>query len=115
MGSPSLLVWQPPPKPDHMVLPAVGPAMRAPVVLLKTAKEVFTHCTYCVAPTVPSVSGGALVTLNPYWPAPKPSKLWLTTGVLGMTLVCSTGSSALGERPGGSGMGPMGSGSCICR
>src|SRR5512135_1900442 len=108
MGSPSLLVWQPPPKPDQRVFPAVGPAMSAPVVLLKTANDVFTHWTYWVAPTVPLVSGGALVTLNPYCPAPSPSKLWPTTGVLGMTLVCNTGSSALGERPGGSGMRPTG-------
>ena len=31
----------------------------APVVLSKTAKLTFTHCTYWVAPTAPFVSGGA--------------------------------------------------------
>src|SRR5713101_9467597 len=105
MGSPSLLLWHPPPNPDHSVLPAVGPAMRAPLDLLKIAKEVFTHCTYWVAPTVPLVSGGAPVTLKPYWPLPSPSKLWLTGGVgSGIVVVCRTGSSSSWERPGGSGM-----------
>src|SRR6267154_160172 len=105
MGSPSLLVWQPPPNPDQSVLPAVGPAIRAPLDLLKMANEVFTHCTYCVAPTVPLVSGGAPVTLNPYWPLPNPSKLWLTGGVgSGTVAVWRTGSSWSWERPGGRGM-----------
>ncbi len=94
IGSPSLLVWQPPPKPDHSVLPAVGPATSAPVDLLKIANEVFTHCTYWVAPTVPSVSGGALVTLKPYCPFSRPSKLCVTGGVGGATVpTWITGSS----------------------
>src|SRR5713226_5405827 len=105
MGSPSLLVWQPPPNPDQIVFPAAGSEIRAPVDLLKMAKEVFTHCTYCVAPTVPLVSGGAQVTLKPYWPLPSPSKLWLTGGVgSGIVVVCRTGSSSSRVRPGGSGM-----------
>src|ERR1700730_8784348 len=86
IGSPSLFVWHPPPNPDHIVFPAVGPAIKAPVDLLNTANEVFTHCTYCVAPTVPSVSGGALVTLKPYCPLPSPSKLSVVGGVGGSTV-----------------------------
>src|SRR5258708_23989188 len=110
MGSPSLLVWQPPPNPDQIVLPALGPEIRAPLDLLKMANEVLTHCTYCVAPTVPSVSGGAPVTLKPYWPLPSPSKLCRTGGVGGGTVaVCSTGSSCHCSRPGGRGMRRMGS------
>src|SRR5438552_1601088 len=74
MGSPSLLVWQPPPKPDQSELPAVGPATSAPVDLLNTAKDSFTHWTYCVAPTAPLVSGGAELIVNPSEAFPKPSK-----------------------------------------
>src|SRR5271169_375360 len=113
MGSPSLLVWHPPPNPDHSVLPAVGPATNAPVDLLKTAKEVFTHCTYWVAPTDPSVSGGAPVMVNPYCPWPSPSKLKPTVGVSGMVVNCRMGSSANGTRPGGGGSRRAGSASCI--
>src|SRR5260370_19329322 len=99
-----------------MVLPAVGPEISAPVLLLKIANEVFTHCTYCVAPTVPLVSGGAPVTLKPYWPLPSPSKLWLTGGVgSGIVVVCRTGSSSSWERPGGSGMRFRGSTSLLTR
>src|SRR5262249_41770959 len=75
MGSPSLLASQGPPKPCQSVLPAAGPKSTAPVALSKTANDVLTHCTYCVAPTAPLVSGGALVTLNPGRPTPTPSKL----------------------------------------
>src|ERR1035437_1074656 len=113
--SPSLLVWHPPPNPDHNVLPAVGPAIRAPVDLLKMAKEVFTHCTYWVAPTAPFVSGGALVTLNPFCPWPRPSKLKPPVGVSGMVVHCRTGSSCNGTKPGGGGMRRTGSASCISR
>src|SRR5579864_6816727 len=110
MGSPSLLVWQPPPNPDHIVFPAVGPAISAPVDLLNTANEVLTHCTYCVAPTVPSVSGGALFTVNPYCPLPRPSKLSVTGGVGGGTvLTCTTGSSCGSANPGGRGISFIGS------
>jgi hypothetical protein len=35
------------------------PETASPVVLLKMANAVFTHCTYCVAPTAPFGSGGA--------------------------------------------------------
>src|SRR5260370_38652445 len=114
MGSPSLLVCQPPPNPDHNVLPAVGPAIRAPVDLLKMANEVFTHCTYWVAPTAPLVSGGAPVMLNPYCPLPRPSKFKVGVGVIQPTEdICRTGSSSSGVRPGGSGMRFKGSTSRI--
>src|SRR5258708_3850162 len=53
MGSPSLFVSHPPPKPAHGALPSVGPATSAPVTLSKTANSALTHCTYCVAPTAP--------------------------------------------------------------
>jgi hypothetical protein len=59
IGSPSLLVSQSPPNPLHSVLPSVGPAISAPFVLLNIANDPFTHCTYCVNPTTPFVSGGA--------------------------------------------------------
>ena len=59
MGSPSLLVSQSPPNPDHTVLPSTGPRIMAPVALSNTANDAFTHCTYWVAPTAPLVSGGA--------------------------------------------------------
>src|SRR3954454_11348350 len=110
-GSPSLFVWQPPPKPDQSVFPAVGPEISAPLLLLNIANDVFTHCTYCVAPTVPLVSGGAPGTLYPYRPGPRPSKLWLTNGVSGSMLVWRTGSSASCDKPGGSGMRRIGSAS----
>src|SRR6185503_1128322 len=61
IGSPLLSVEQRPPKPDQRVFPAAGPYTSAPVDLLNTAKEVFTHCTYWVAPAAPLVSGGAPV------------------------------------------------------
>ena len=80
IGSPSLFVWQPPPKPDHSVLPAIGPETRAPVDLLNTANDEFTHCTYCVAPTAPFVSGGALLIVKPSEAFPKPSKPRFTVG-----------------------------------
>src|SRR5215471_7155699 len=111
MGSPSLLVWHPPPKPDHSVFPAVGPEINAPVDLLKIANEVFTHCTYCVAPTVPSVSGGAPVTEKPYCALPRPSKLVPTMGVNGTMVCCRMGSSSSWLSPGGSGMRRIGSAS----
>src|SRR5262245_35850528 len=76
IGSPSLLISQPPPKPAHSVLPSVGPAKRAPVVLLNTAKERFTHCTDWVKPAAPLVSGGAQHGEKPRGvPCPMPSKL----------------------------------------
>src|SRR5215467_7428991 len=80
IGSPSLLVWQPPPKPAHSEFPAVGPATNAPVDLLKTANELLTHWTNCVAPTAPLVSGGALFTVKPRLPLPRPSNPRLTVG-----------------------------------
>src|SRR5215813_4730328 len=83
MGSPSLLVWQPPPKPAQSAFPAVGPATRAPVALSKTAKEEFTHCTYWVAPIAPLVSGGAEFTVKPGKPEPTPSKPRFSVGASG--------------------------------
>src|SRR5258708_38126365 len=74
-GSPSLLAAQPLPREENNVLPAVGPETLAPVVLLKTANEEFTHCTYWVAPTAPLVSGGALLTGKPREGLPSPSTL----------------------------------------
>src|SRR5262249_36051787 len=75
IGSPSLLFWQPPPKPCHNVLPSAGPNTLAPVDLLKTAKAVFTHWTYWVVPIAPLVRGGALGTVTPLKRLPTPSKL----------------------------------------
>src|SRR5215475_13136132 len=66
MGSPLLLVSQGPPKPLHNVFPAVGPATRLPVALSNTAKSRFTHCTNCVAPATPFVSGGAQQSAKPF-------------------------------------------------
>src|SRR5215475_4019459 len=78
MGSPSLAVSQGPPKPFQSVFPATGPSTTLPVVLLKTAKDSFTHWTTCEAPTAALVSGGALLTENapfgPTNPWPTPSK-----------------------------------------
>src|SRR6266567_6762280 len=93
MPSPSLLVWQPPPKPDHRVLVAVGPATSAPVALLKIANDEFTNWKYCVAPTAPFVSGGALFTVKPYCALPRPSKFKLAGGVAAATVLCRTVSS----------------------
>src|SRR5215472_1143974 len=102
IGSPSLLISQAPPKPAHRVLPSVGPATRAPVVLSNTAKERFTHCTYWVKPTAPLVSGGAQHGEKPGGvPCPRPSKLSPTVGASGVGAAevaaaanrrCSTGS-----------------------
>src|SRR5215813_3245195 len=73
MGSPSSLVWQPPPKPEKRLLMALGkPAAIAPVVLLKTPMPVLTICTYWVAPTAPLVSGGAQPQKLAGSPAPRP-------------------------------------------
>src|ERR687884_374207 len=54
--------------------------MRAPVVLSYTANASLTHCTYCVAPIAPFVSGGAAWGVNPP-PLPSPSKLSSAEGV----------------------------------
>src|ERR1700751_2156605 len=115
MGSPLLFFSQPPPNPDHRVLPKVGPETKAPFALLNIANEVFTHWTYWVAPTAPFVSGGAPVTLKPYCPLPKPSKPRLTTGANTepeMAVLCRTGSSGSVVRPGGRGIRRAGSASC---
>src|SRR5215831_18547620 len=94
MGSPLLLVSQGPPKPLHNVFPAVGPATRLPVALSNTAKLSFTHCTNCVAPAAPFVSGGAQQFAKPLvipQPTPRKSK----PGVVptrGPTELCRTGS-----------------------
>src|SRR5215471_21568755 len=74
IGSPSLCEAQSPPSDWKRVFPAVGPKSSAPVVLLKTAKLVLFHCTYCFAPTRPLVSGGLLEGTNPASPTPTPRK-----------------------------------------
>src|SRR5688572_21573626 len=74
-GSPLLCDAQTPPNAWKSVLPAAGPYSRAPVVLLKTAKLVLFHCTYCVAPTLPFTSGGLLPGRKSPSPTPTPSKL----------------------------------------
>src|SRR5215472_6807761 len=94
MGSPLLFVSQGPPKPLHRVFPAVGPATRRPVVLSNTAKSEFTHCTNCVAPAAPFVSGGAQQFAKPLvipHPTPRKSRpgVVLTRGPMEL---CSTGS-----------------------
>src|SRR5450432_1818733 len=115
MPSPSSLVWQPPPKPDHSVLVAVGPAISAPVDLLKMAKVEFTNWKYWVAPTAPFVSGGALFTVKPYCALPRPSKLRLVVGVAAATACCRTRSCTSGAPaiPGGRGIRRTGSASCL--
>src|SRR6266404_9053783 len=72
MGSPSLFVSHPPPKAAQRAFPSVGPATSAPVTLSNTANSALTHCTYCVAPTAPLVSGGEKLRTNPYCPCPNP-------------------------------------------
>src|SRR5215467_4521214 len=94
MGSPLLFVSQGPPKPLHSVFPAVGPAVRFPVALSNTAKSRFTHCTNCVDPAAPLVSGGAQQFEKvPVIPTPTPKKskpgIALTRGPMEL---CSTGS-----------------------
>src|SRR5262245_42277369 len=121
MGSPSLLVWQPPPKPAHNVLPAVGPAILAPVALSNTAKDVFTHWTYWFRPTAPLVSGGALVTVKPNDAFPKPSKPRFTVGASAAAgaktadcIAASPVAACCGDpRPGGKGIRRTGSASCF--
>src|SRR5882724_1857046 len=74
MGSPSLRFSQSPPKPCQRVLPANGPAIRCPSTLLSTTNDRLTHCTNCVAPTAPLVSGGTVGGIKPKTPWPSPSK-----------------------------------------
>src|SRR6267154_125031 len=115
MPSPSLLAWQPPPKPDQRVLVAVGPAISAPVDLLKIANDEFTNWKYWVAPMAPLVSGGALFTVKPYCALPRPSKLRLVVGVAAAMVCCRTRSCVTGApaMPGGRGMRRTGSASCL--
>src|SRR5438067_639548 len=72
MMSPLLCVSHGPPNPDQKVLPAAGPKSRWPVALSYTAYLTFTHCTYCVAPAAPLVSGGAY----PLAPTPGNAERW---------------------------------------
>src|SRR3974390_2433904 len=102
MGSPSFLDSQLPPKPDHSEFPWAGPKMSLPVDLSNTAKDVLTHWTYCVRPTAPLVSGGMKEMLNPYCPAPSPSKLLPTSVAGGISVRCRSGSSVNGYKPAGS-------------
>src|SRR5258706_1190726 len=115
MPSPSSLLWHPPPKPDHRVLVAVGPAISAPLDLLKMANDEFTNWKYWVAPTAPFVSGGALFTVKPYCALPKPSKFRLVVGVAAAMVCCRTRSCATGAAamPGGRGMRRTGWASCL--
>src|SRR6185369_4423644 len=84
VASPSLLVWQPPPKPAQSELVGTGPWITAFVALSNTAIPVLTTCTYCVAPTAPTVSGGAYWTVKapcgPLNPLPTPSTAPLEIG-----------------------------------
>src|SRR5437763_17074808 len=109
MGSPSLLVWQPPPKPDQREWPATGPLRTLPVALSKTAKELLTHCTYWVRPTAPLVSGGALVILKPAKPEPSPSKPSPAVGARpvganGAVCWCTASGTVEGFKPSGNGI-----------
>ena len=83
IGSPSLLVWHPPPNPDHSVLIGTGPNTGVPA-LLNTAKSVFTVSTMWLGPTAALVSGGAEFTVNvpagPVKPWPMPSKFRSVAG-----------------------------------
>src|SRR5207249_6198166 len=74
--SPSLLVWQPPPNPDHNVLVFSGARMIDPV-LLYTAISVLAISKNWVVPAAPCVSGGA----EPL--ALMPSKLAMGEGIRG--------------------------------
>src|SRR5690349_16307851 len=91
IGSPLLSVSQRPPKPLHNVLPAAGPKVMAPDTLSKTANDEFTHCTYCVAPTAPLVSGGAPDGCRLGMPTPSKPRPVLTP-TLGSTANCCTAS-----------------------
>src|SRR5450759_1220756 len=100
IGSPSLFVAQPPPRLAQIALPAMGRPISAPVVLLKTAYAVFTHWTYCVAPTAPIVSGGAQQPA-PAPHTPTPSKLRpLVVATAGPAVVWRAPSGWFGLLPG---------------
>src|SRR5690242_342449 len=89
-GSPWPLFSQTPPKPLQNDAVLTGPSTEAPVVLLKTCTPPLVICTYCVAPTSPSVSGGAQP--QPFgWP----SKLRIGNGIIdtGDVRFCTTGST----------------------
>src|ERR1700682_5291775 len=96
MGSPSLFVSHPPPKAAQRAFPSVGPATRAPVTLSKTAKPALTHCTYCVAPTAPLVSGGEKSRRNPYCPWPHPSIFKPRLAATGGRAICCKATSGTG-------------------
>src|ERR1043166_1082039 len=79
-GSPSPLLSQTPPNPLQTVEIPDGPSKEPPVVLSKTWKPSLTICTYWVAPTSPSVSGGAQLQAPPG--KKTPSKLSSGVGML---------------------------------
>src|SRR4029453_7767897 len=86
------LVSHTPPKPDHSVSIEIGPRTDAPLVLSKTWRPSLTICTYCVAPTSPSVSGGAQLQATPG--NGMPSKLRTGDGIAsGARRFCTTGST----------------------
>jgi hypothetical protein len=77
------------------VLPATGPYTSAPLALSNTAKLALTHCTYCVAPTAPVVSGGAYWSRKLPRPTPMPSNPTpLTVAAVVPARDCTTGSLA---------------------
>src|SRR5215471_21230917 len=104
-GSPSLLVWHPPPNPDQSVLIGTGPNVGVPV-FENTAKSVLTISTTWFGPTAPLLSGGAEFTVKvpagPVKPCPTPSKLFVSVGERSVTAApvlrgpCTTGSLSNG-------------------
>src|SRR5207248_6521557 len=78
-GSPLPLLWHTPPKPLQIEVMAAGPRSEAPVVLSNTWYPSLTIWTYWVAPTSPSVSGGAQLQLTPG--NGMPSKLRIGAGI----------------------------------
>src|SRR5260370_24738928 len=116
MGWSCVWVWEGGVRAVERVLPGVGPASRARFVLLNTANEELTQCTYWVEPTAPLVSGGALLTTKPSELLPRPSNPkpavgWSEAGASGAVLwwTVSVWSGVLS--PGGSGMRRAGSAS----
>ena len=90
---------------------SIGPSMEAPVTLLKTCMPLLTSWTYCVAPTSPSVSGGAQLQATPG--KGMPAKFRIGGGMTaGARVLCTTGSGTLltvWRKPSGSGITCWGS------
>src|SRR6478672_3703255 len=83
-ASPSLSFAHGPPRLCHSALVGTGPSTTLWLTLSNTARPVLTTCTYWVAPTAPTVSGGAYCTLKlplgPVKPTPRPGKLLPSVG-----------------------------------